>query len=472
MEKSTTSTLLEPAVAVSVAPPSPAGFSPARFWHRIHGASPFASNVALTVTTNGFIALAGLVTGPLCARLLGPAGRGELAAIQNLFWFVGILAMLGMPEATLYFTARQKNEGGRILLSATTLVLLVAPLFLLAVYRFVPVLLAAQSPSLIKTATWFLLGIPLYALCTVPVFALRGANHLVRWNILRLVPTFGWLVLLLGLRRFAVPTPKMVAIGYLVVLAATIVPTFMLVRKGVPGKFKFEPKRWPGLLKYGIPLAGAAIPFTLNVRLDQMIMAAFLPASSLGIYVVAVSWSGAVSPALMAIGTVLFPRVASADSANQGRLLAQGTRISLMIAVLLAIIVSALTPLAIPLLFGKAFAGSVVPGVLLVFAAAILGMNIVLEEGLRGLGLTASVFWGEAAGLTLTAASLLVLLRPLGILGAAVASIVGYTATAIYLLTSVNRRVGVTFADLMVPRLAELQLAWSRFQPFSRGRGQ
>src|SRR5450432_2787926 len=127
MENGNTSTLHDPGILIPESAPVQAKreFSPKAIWRRMHGVSPFASNVALTVTTNGFIALAALATGPLCARLLGPSGRGELAAIQNLFWFVGILAMLGMPEATLYFTARRKNEGGSILVSATTLVLLV-----------------------------------------------------------------------------------------------------------------------------------------------------------------------------------------------------------------------------------------------------------------------------------------------------------------------------------------------------------
>src|SRR5207248_8504462 len=103
------------------------------------------------------------------------------AAIQNLYWLVAILAMLGMPEATLYFTARQTDRSGRILTSALILVLIVSPLFVLITYRFVPILLAAQSPQTIRTARWCLLGIPLYSLSVIPLFALRGKNDLVRW---------------------------------------------------------------------------------------------------------------------------------------------------------------------------------------------------------------------------------------------------------------------------------------------------
>jgi O-antigen/teichoic acid export membrane protein len=217
------------------------------------------------------------------------------------------------------------------------------------------------------------------------------------------------------------------------------------------------------MLKYGVPLAAAAIPFTLNVRVDQMIMAAFLPARSLGIYVVAVSWSGAVPLVLLAIGAVLFPRIARAEEGMRTRLLTQATRQSMFIALLLAGVFAALTPIAIPLLFGKPFAGSVRVGVVLVFAAAVLGMNIVFEEGLRGLGYTALVLWAELTGLVVTIASIAALLRPLGIMGAGIASVLGYSTTCIVLLLGICRKTHSTLADVLLLNRSDLTTARLRF---------
>src|SRR5262249_7986731 len=206
----------------------------------------------------------------------------------------------------------------------------------------------------------------------------------------------------------------------------------------------------PEMLKYGVPLAAASIPFTLNVRLDQMLMAALLPARSLGIYVVAVSWSGTVPPLLLAIGTVLFPRIATADTSDRARLLGQGTRISVFVALLLVLGIAALTPFAIPILFGKAFSASVMVGMVLVFAAGVLGMNIVFEEGLRGIGQTALVFWGEAAGLVVTTIMLILLLRPLGIIGAGIASFLGYLCTGVVLLFGICRKTDQSLRSVLL----------------------
>src|SRR5437660_4986427 len=128
MPQTNTPVLPELTILADSVGPKLAHFGPrrnvlARIWSRLNGISPFASNVALTVGTNAVIGGIGLLTGPICARMLGASGRGELAAIQNLYWFVAILAMLGMPEAALYFSARKKSDSGRIVGSAVLLTL-------------------------------------------------------------------------------------------------------------------------------------------------------------------------------------------------------------------------------------------------------------------------------------------------------------------------------------------------------------
>jgi O-antigen/teichoic acid export membrane protein len=161
---------------------------------------------------------------------------------------------------------------------------------------------------------------------------------------------------------------------------------------------------------------------------------------------------------LIAIGTVAFPRIAGASVSGRGSLLTQGTRLSFAIGVGLGLVVAVLTPVAIPLLFGKAFAGSVAVGIVLVFAAVILGMNIVMEEGIRGLGQTATVFWAEATGLVVTVVALWILLRPLGIMGAGIATFLGYSATAVVLLRGVCIFTGQSLRAILLIEAADWRI--------------
>ena len=286
---------------------------------------------------------------------------------------------------------------------------------------------------------------------------------------MRLVPAIGWFALLVALFFAGAPTPRNVAFGYLGVLAAGLIPTVWVVRRRTSGSSSPQPELWPKLLRYGLPLALAEIPLTLNLRLDQMLMAAFLPARLLGLYVVAVAWGNTVPPLLYAIGTVLFPRVARADASDRPALLAQGVRIGIFAALILAVFLAAVTPFTVPLLFGKAFQESVAVAVVLVFASAICGVNVVLEEGLRGLGETSSVFLGEIAGLAVTLLGLIALLRPFGIFGAGVASFLGYLGTTIALLFRIRMKLHIRFADLVIPRSRELKEAWGRCVSLKRG---
>ena len=83
--------------------------------------SAFAGRVVMTAGTNLVLASLGLVTGILAARLLGPVGRGELAAIQTWPSVMATIAMLGLPEAVVYFSAKEREQSGRYLGSAMVL---------------------------------------------------------------------------------------------------------------------------------------------------------------------------------------------------------------------------------------------------------------------------------------------------------------------------------------------------------------
>ena len=72
----------------------------------------------VTAFVNVLITLIGLVTGTLLARLLGPQGRGELAAIQGWPTYLVGFAMVGLPHALTYFCGRNPLQSGALLATA------------------------------------------------------------------------------------------------------------------------------------------------------------------------------------------------------------------------------------------------------------------------------------------------------------------------------------------------------------------
>jgi O-antigen/teichoic acid export membrane protein len=200
------------------------------------------------------------------------------------------------------------------------------------------------------------------------------------------------------------------------------------------------------------------MPQILNLRLDQMLMAAFLSPRDLGLYVVAVEWSAATAPLLSAVGVVMTPAVASAsDAAHGARRLAAGVRITVVLAAILCIIFAAVTPIAVIVLFGVRFRASIPAALVLMPAGAILSLNLVLQEGLRGLGRPYPVLRAELAGLVVTGTVLISTLRSMGIMGAAIASLLGYSTVTVVLLRNVRHYTGTSLATLLVPSTTELR---------------
>ena len=399
-------------------------------------------NRALQGTFAMNMALAGLavVTGIVAARILGPSGEGELTAIQTWPFLLGTLAMLGLDSALVYFIARQPDKGKQ-LTSTSILIGLLSSFAVAAVAWFLlPFLLSAQPPQVVSAARVFLLIGGLYAVVGIPHGSLRGAQAFTSWNILRITPGIAWLCILLLSWHLGHPNPIPLSRWYLVGVLASGLPVLVIVKHKLQGQLKPDVRSAPELLRFGLPSALTSLPQTINLRFDQLLIIAFLPARTLGLYVVAVSWSGGVAPLLTAVGSVLFPHVsAERDPARQGHLLAMALQGGVVVAATTTVPFMLLAPFGLPLIFGSSFSPSVPSALVLVPAGAILAWAGIAEEGLRGLGRPTIVLVAEIVAAVVTVASLLVLLRVYGIFGAALASLLGYSTIASFTVILISR---------------------------------
>ena len=431
--------------------------------------SGMARWVIPTLTTNLLIAAAALVSGPLAARLLGPAKRGELAAVQNIFWLATLIALLGLSEATLFFIARQPTRSGRVLSTSACLVVASTPLCLLIGYFVVPFALHGQSLGTIATARMGLLFLLVSSWLSLVQFAIRGTNKIFEWNISRAVPALGWMLVLSVAGLFRIVSVSAIMLAYIGVLVVSVLTALVLFLSRCSQQHQMRPdfSLAKPLLGYGVPLVCASVPQILNFRLDQLLIAGMLPASALGLYVVAVGWSGAISPLLHAIANLLFPRIAAATSPEDAAAtFARVMRIGCMAAVLSAGGLTAITPVVLPLIFGAAFRPSVVAACILMGASAISGVNVILEEGLRGLGNTWAILISEVTGLAATVISLIYLLPRLGIVGAAIGSVLGYGVTTLVLVFYVVKMLKRTWTSFFLPRRGDFHYLWMHAAPF------
>jgi O-antigen/teichoic acid export membrane protein len=235
-------------------------------------------------------------------------------------------------------------------------------------------------------------------------------------------------------------------------------PVFYFVARNVPGPFNPRIAQWRAMLRFGVPSMAGGMPQMLNIKFDQMLMAGLLSAQPLGLYAVAVAWSSILPMALQSFASILFPELASrADYQSQVRAFTTTLRAGGLLSALLAVAYCVVTPYVLPIVFGDAFAASVRPAIVLIAAGAVLGVSQLLEAGLRGLGYPMDVARSELSGLLITLIALFFLLRPMGIMGAAIASILGYSGVMVSLMVMMRRRTGKSIRTIVIPKLSEFK---------------
>ena len=347
--------------------------------------------VAGNTLTNVTIGVMGALTAALAARLLGPVGRGQLAAIQIWPLFLSNLAILGMSEALSYFIAKYPERSRQNLSTALLICITCSIPLMLIGYVAIPIVLSHQGTTVVRDAQFCLLLVPAFAVASLVPQSFRGIRNYRFWNLTRMVPTASWLLILIAVVIIHIktgirPSPGFLAGAFVVELAFLSIPITIAAFRALRGRARPSKTLAKPLLRYGVPVMMAALPLWLNLRLDQLLIAGFFSPHQLGLYAVAVAWAQVVSPLLVAIGAMVVPRVASESIGDErAQLIRHAIRLGIFVALLLVVPTVAVTPIAIPILFGTAFAGAIVPSVLLVIGGTLLGLNYIISECLLSL---------------------------------------------------------------------------------------
>jgi O-antigen/teichoic acid export membrane protein len=160
---------------------------------------------------------------------------------------------------------------------------------------------------------------------------------------------------------------------------------------------------------------------------------------------------GALSPPLMA-------RVASGET----MLMARAVRIMLAATAAMNLVLALVTPWLLPAIFGQDFRGAVGMALILLVAQIPLTAAAVLSSALQAHGAPLIPTFGEAIALVITVCGLLLLLRPLGGVGAALVSLMAYSASFGFQLVMTHRKTHVAIKTFLVPD--RVDLLWARAQ--------
>src|SRR4051795_3660590 len=325
------------------------------------------AQVVSLVGANMFIPATALITGPILARALGPEGRGIFAAVTTPLLLASLLGTLGLQDALTQFLARRgltpvsglRHAAAALLpctlVSTAGLVGLAFWLFDAPSTRHLFLILVSSLP--INLAVSLLFG------WATGIRAYRIVNRV------KVVMATTRLLLVVGLAlgdHLTVPLACAVQLFGGAVGLLAVAPS---VRRHLRENHVVADRTEAGVPRAAEiwALAAALLPGVLaslaTARLDQVIALPIMGARELGLYAAAVSLAELPLVFATAGRSLLLGGLRTGDGhLEQDLLIAQGI---LLMTVLSAVVLAAISPVLVPFLFGQDFAGAVLPMVIL-----------------------------------------------------------------------------------------------------------
>jgi O-antigen/teichoic acid export membrane protein len=384
-------------------------------------------NAVGTLASQIAIQAIGLITGILVARLLGPEGRGEVAAVIAWASVITYLGDLGLPIAYTYAAAREPARRRQLLGNA--LVATPVQWLLLGVggMLVLQVALARHGQSVVHIATLYLWAyIPLNLVTRYVNAIQQGTGNYLAFNAVRLCVPASYLAFLTLIIGVGMGSVQGVLICNLLSFAVTALVALGFALKYIkqlrPSRVAqwIDPRGFRRDLRYGLSAhVGTLQPFT-NLQLDVLVLTALLSAHDLGLYMVALAGAAVLKAQGNALGLVVLPDIAKQrDRYVQQRLLARYVWIIFLLGGATAILAFAWAEPLVRFIYGSAFESAASILRVTVLGGLAGALYRVISDGLRGMGYPLSSTIVELVGMIIGLASLAVLVPIAGALGAA-----------------------------------------------------
>ena len=421
----------------------------AAFVHeRLHG--PFARLAAQTFLTSILVALAYLASGLLIARALGPSGRGAFTALTVIAIMIAWVFAIGSTQTITYFQARDADPRLGVL---STWLLLAIPLSAIALVvseLLLPTLLAAQPPRTLELGRVFMITVIVLLYTELFLGSLLGLHRFAFYNALRAgVPTVITLLYasLWAFHRLTIET-ALATYGAIQLISLVVLAVATLRRYDLS---RFSIRTAKETSWYGIRARGAELGNLVNARFDLFIMPAFLSASSVGLYSVSASMSYTVFLLSSSLATVILP-VATRRGQAGTQTITRSLQVTLVSGVAMGIVLMPGAELAVRVVYGADFLGSVAPFRILLPGAVLYGGAQILIAGLHSINrpFTATVVQG--IGVIITVPGLLLFMPVGGITAAAIVSTVAYSVVFLFGLVAYKRCAGIAWCDFVPNR--------------------
>lgn len=428
----------------------------------------FLANLAAVFGGQAACAVLALAVEVCFARLLGPAGRGQISLCIMAIAFGYLLGGLGGDIPIVAWTADpRKNPSdwlAGVLLSGGLGSAVACCVWAVAYWRWHPAIFKGITPQL---AHIILATIPLAILFGYLMAILSGLERFRQRAGVAIANQFGELLAFVALVLLFGRKTEFALLANFAGLTAAAIIAVILLKRFIPRAVQMRSvtHNLASSLSFGLrgQLGNLATFFTY--RLDVFVVNYFLNPAQVGLYALGVVVSESLWQIPQAAATALFPRTARTIDRGATEFTCAVIRQVFYIACLTGLGIAALSPLLVPLIFGAQFTPSVpvifwiLPGTV----ALAVGKVMCADLAARGKPEFSSIFAVVTLGITVILD--LYLIPRMGIQGAALASSIAYATNATLIAITLKQQLRVPWKSLFVPSYAEFALygqLWSR----------
>jgi O-antigen/teichoic acid export membrane protein len=424
----------------------------------------FVKSVVGTLMTRVAVLTAGVATGIITARCLGPDGQGIYALVMLLPTLIVALTHTGIGRSITYHTAKRiyplANLLGTILVS--TLALAIAS-----------VLVGLGTIGLLRHSC--LHGVPagllLLSLALIPLEllysqslngVLLGKHKIGLYNagaLFHSLSQLTFVIIFLVLLKGGTLAAFLAALLSLATTTAVVGVLMYRLRGGVRISLRFDRVVACLLFHYGWKVQSNSLCALLHLKIDRILLNWLLNPLAVGWYSVSVGITEGLWLLSEAVSTVLYPRLASTmDDQATRRLTPLLVRSTLALTGLAALLIAFVSRPLVVLLYSEAYRASVEPLQVLLIGVVAVSAERILSNDIFARGKPMMNTVGTFAALLANVAGNLILIPRYGILGAAWSTSLSYSLNLLLKLFIYCKLSGSSAADVMIPKKADYML--------------
>ena len=427
------------------------------------------ADVLLTFFGRLALTAVALVGDVIVARALGPDGKGSFVLVLNLTSLGALVLALGMERSLAVFAGRSLEVARRAFANSVLWTLIAGGLGVLAVVAlYGPAepshqptgLLAPLLPNLSAPALWTgALALPGELAFGIGLVGLLGRQRVLAYNVVRFLRRGALALLLIPVLLMGHVQLELVLVLNLVALVLAVIGIVWAMLRARIVSLSVSPRLLVEQLSFGGRTVVGTVAERLHFRANTFLLNAVVGVAATGVFSVSLALAETLWYLPAAFGTVLFSR-AIAGGREGPRIASAMTRTMLALMIVGAVPLWFLAPAMVEIVYGKPFAAAgnalqiMLPGVL-AYSVVMVLENPIIAWGAPG-RLTAVL----VAGLLVNLGANLTLIPQFGMNGAAAASTISYSVTAVLVLVLYRILSGMGVRETLVIRRADVLQTW------------